>query len=215
MDNSFRWIGLGSLSIRKRENAPSDSPDFSLDDIMGTMKNRLSDKKHSRCYNNKSQKMWISNFDECSLYYKFLINVGDKNASDPCFVNMENLQTRIVSKEDEEGNHLSAHIMLRKEAVDNHHLVLFEKVSGVSLSTLSAYFTWIHRDDGYAKQYKDKNGEDKKISPVCHVLGYQSQTIKEALRTGRLEDIELVRHEKIEALDEEDYMGLSTNGIFF
>ena len=204
MDSTSRWIAIGCLNIRQRKDTPAEAPNFSLEDVMVVVKKRIAEQKHSREYVKETRKMWVSNFEECETFYKFLMNIGDKNAPDPCFVNLDSYQSRSVNKEESEGNHYTAHVLIKKEIQDGRNLILFERVSGINMSSLAEYFTWAHRDDGYTKKYKIGNTE-KETSPICEIIGYQSQTIKEALKTGKLEDIELVKYDEKKELDENSY----------
>ena len=64
--------------------------------------------------------------------------------------------------------------------------------------------SWIFNQfDEFMKDYVDTTGQDKKTKPVFDLLGYQASTLKEALKTGTFQDIEFVKHEEVEDLDED------------
>lgn len=193
MDNTSRWIVIGCLNIKEKKTNNSENDMISLNDIMQIAQKLEKSNKHIYDHAKKTCKIWISCIQQCDIFYKFLVNIGDKNVSDPAFVNMQNLETRSILKEKEEGNLFTAHIIIKKETMEGKHLILFEKVSGIHMAILARYFTWIAKQNSDTEEFK------------CEIIGYASQTIREALKTGELEDIELIEYDRQEELDEETH----------
>lgn len=207
LPSKYRWIILGNLVIRNHKNAPDEAPYFTLLEVVEVIKTRITEEiEHQEFSKNKSRLMWLSHVGEDDKYYKFLAHTGDKNMAAPSFVNFKTRESRDVKKEDHEGGQYSAHILIKKEANANgNYLILVERVPSLHLSALKNHFGWICRADRFKKEYKDKDNQDKTCSPVFEIDGYQSNTIREALKTGKLQDVEFIRHEESfeDGLDED------------
>jgi hypothetical protein len=207
LPSTYRWIILGNLVIRKHENAPPEAPLFTLDEVFAAALKRIELKKHYREYGNKNSRiMWFSHFEENEEYYILLADVGDKQISPQSFVHFATLESRDTEKQDDEGGHYTAHVLIRKEMnCHGHRLILIEKVPGINISSLKNHFGWICRDIDFKKSYVDMNGKVKTCHPVFEIDGHQSTTIREALRTGELKDIQFVKHEESfeDGLDED------------
>ena len=195
--SDYRWIIAGKLEIRKRVNGPSNSPDFSIKDLIQALMSRIAKSDVYRSNNVKSQLMWCVHLDHDNDYYKLLLQASDKNVSDVSFINFETKETRDVEKDKDEGGHYAAHVLIKKVPDDcNRHLILVEKVSRIHLSSVKHYLKWICGQGYCEKIVRDKYGNSRGFSPVIEMDGYQSQTVRNALRTGTLEDIEFISYEK-------------------
>jgi len=69
-------------------------------------------------------------------------------------------------------------------------------VPGIYLSSVGEHFNWICKHSDYEKEVVDDNVHAKRSRPIFKIDGYQSRTIRDALRTGTLQDIEFVSHEE-------------------
>ena len=204
LPSTHRWVILGSLIIRKPKRISDDAPDFTLTEVMEHAK--ANNDNHQEFGKDKSRIMWLSNLSENDDFYYLLAERGDKNVTGVSFLNFDTKDTRDVEKEENEGGHYSAHILIQKSPNElGHHLILAEKVPGVHIATIQSHFGWVCRDT-LKRVHRDENGEVKEYSPVFDIVGYQSSTIQEALKTGTLQDIQLVKYEeKSDGLDEAPY----------
>lgn len=75
------------------------------------------------------------------------------NAADFSYVDFETLKSRDIQKKQKEGSHYSAHVLIKKEKdATQRHLVLIEKVPGISLSSLKDHMTWVMNDSKFEKK---------------------------------------------------------------
>jgi hypothetical protein len=210
LPSTYRWIILGNLIIRKHKSAPPEAPLFTLSEIFTAASKRIELQKSYREYGkDNSRMMWFSHFQEDDSYFMFLANVGDKQVSPPSFIHFETLESRDTEKQEDEGGHYTAHILIRKETNSyGHHLILIEKVPGINISSLKDHLGWICRDNDFEKSYVDSNNTVKTCHPIFEIDGHQSKTIREALRTGELKDVEFIKHEENfeDGLDEDSVL---------
>ncbi|WP_143103468.1 hypothetical protein [Albimonas pacifica] len=197
LPSNYRWVVVGKLAIRNRAKSPSYAPNFNLVDLINAMKDRKDRGDHYRMYSRNSKIMWCENVDKSNDYYKLIIQLGDKNVTGVSFLHFDTKKTRDISKELNEGSHYAAHVLIKKSPdKTGRHLILIEKVPGLHLSSVKDHLTWIFKNPLYEKSAKDDDGKDKSFRPVFEIEGHQSKTIREALRTGVLQDIEFISYEE-------------------
>lgn len=204
--SNYRWVVVGNLAIRNRANAPHYAPDFFLADLCHAINDRIANQTMFRSYSKNSRLMWCSRIAEDNDYVRIIIEVGDKNVTGVSFLHFQTHQTRDIDKEEEEGGHYAAHILIRKNPDQlGRHLVLIEKVPGVHISSVKDHFAWVCHDPAYQKEAQDDDGNPKQFRAIFAIDGHQSKTIREALQTGTLQDIEFISHEENHAdgLDED------------
>lgn len=202
----YRWIVVGNLAVRNRKNAPHYAPAFVLTDLTDAISARIAEQSAFRSYGKAARLMWCSKIAEDDLFVRLLIEVGDKNVSGVSYLHFETRLSRDIEKEEDEGGHYAAHVLIRK-AADNlgRHLILIEKVPGVHISSIKDHFAWICNDPAFEKEVQDDDGNPKRFRAIFEIDGHQSKTIREALQNGALQDIEFVSHEEIhgDGLDED------------
>lgn len=191
--STYRWVVIGNLKIKNRKGVPQEEPVFSLSEIVAAASTRITDQTHVRAYGSEKKRMWVSEIQESDDDYRILINVGDKDASDASYVNFDTQQSRDVKKDENEGGHCNAHILISKQA-DNlgGHRIIFEKVPGIYLNSIRDHFTWLCKDDKFKKEYENKQGKTKQTVPLFEFEGYRSTTLGDAIASGSLKDVELV-----------------------
>lgn len=202
----YRWIAVGKLSMRNRSNAPHYAPNFDLTDLINATSGRIAQGNIHRAYARNNRLMWCSHLEDDGDYYRLLLQVGDKNVSGFTFLDFQTLDSRDIDKEESEGSHYAAHILIRKTPDQhNRYLIMIEKVPGVYLSAVKDHLTWICNDQQYYKEVEDDEGNLKGFRPIFNIEGHQSRTIREALRTGALQDVEFISYEENhpDGLDEE------------
>jgi len=206
LPSNYRFISVGKLKIRNRTDAPHYAPDFVIGDLIEALGDRIKRNDMYRDYSKDSRRMWCAQFDEDNGYHRLILEVGDKNVSGVSFVNFQTRQTRDIAKGKDEGSHYAAHILIKQAAdQDGKHLILIEKVPGIYFASIKDHFAWVCNNDLYKKAAQDNNGNPKRFRAIFEIDGHQSRTIREALMTGTLQDIEFIGYgEKNEhGLDED------------
>ncbi|MBO0332607.1 hypothetical protein J0X12_03215 [Sneathiella sp. CAU 1612] len=197
LPSNYRWIAVGNLAIRNRANAPHYAPAFVIGDLIAALTDRIAREDVYRPYSKSSRLMWCADLAEDNDYYRLILQVGDKNVSGVSFLHFETLETRDIEKDEDEGGHYAAHILIKKTADHlGRHLILIEKVPGIYLSSVKDHFAWVCKSALYEKEAQDDDGDTKRFRPVFEIDGHQSKTIREALRTGTLQDVEFIGHEE-------------------
>ncbi|SIR09402.1 hypothetical protein SAMN05421641_12443 [Paracoccus thiocyanatus] len=193
----YRWVLVGRMAMRNRANAPHFAPRFEVGDVISALRDRLGRQASHRPYANNSRLMWCSDVIENADYYVVMLQVGDKNVSGVSYVDFQTLNTRDIDKADEEGSHFSSHVLIgRTPDQQGRYPVLIEKVPGVHLASVKDHLGWACREPRYAKEVEDGEGNVRAFNPVFEIDGYQSKTIREALRTGTLQDVQFISHEE-------------------
>lgn len=197
LPSNYRWIVVGNLAIRNRANAPHYAPAFVIGDLLAALMDRIARDDVHRPYAKNSRLMWCADLAEDDDYYRMILQVGDKNVTGVSFLHFETKETRDIEKDEDEGGHYAAHILIKKSADQfGRHLILIEKVPGIYLSSVKDHLTWVCKSPLYEKEAQDDDGESKRFRPVFEIDGHQSKTIREALKTGTLQDIEFIGHEE-------------------
>ena len=195
--SNHRWIAVGKLALRNRKNAPHYAPEFVVQDLVNALLDRIARDDSRRHFSKDSRLMWCDKLTEDKQYHRLILQVGNRNVTGMSFLNFEDFKTRDIEKEKEEGSHYASHILIRKAADANgRYLILIEKVPGIYLLSIKDYFTWACNHVRYEKKANDDDGQVNTFRLHFEVLGHQSKTIREALRTGVLRDIELIRHDE-------------------
>jgi hypothetical protein len=197
LPSNYRWIVVGKLAIRNRANAPHYAPNFIIGDLVSALTDRIDRGQAHRPYSKNSRLMWCAHLDEDNHYYRLIFQVGDKNVSGVSFLHFQTLKTRDIDKDDNEGGHYAAHILIHKTADRlGRHLILIEKVPGIHLSSVKDHLAWVCKDAQYEKEVQDDDGNPKRFRAFFEIDGHQSRTIRDALRTGTLQDVEFISHEE-------------------
>ena len=188
---------VGNVKIDSRANAPKIAPKFVIQDLIGALEDRIQKKDMIQSYRGDSRLMWCTKVAEDDSYYQLILESGDKNVSDFAYVNFETLQSRDSKKNENEGGHYASHVLIKKALEEyNRHLILIEKVPGISLSSVKAYLSWACTEGYCDKQAHDDKRKLRTFSPHIKIDGHQSRTIREALRVGTLQDIKFVGYKK-------------------
>ncbi len=197
LPRNYRWIAVGNVRIRNRKNAKHFAPEWQIADLIDALKDRIKRGAARRLYSKKSRMMWCDHVTETDRFYHLLLQVGDKNVTGVSFVDFPTMTTRDIEKKEDEGGHYAAHILIKK-ATDplGGHLILIEKVPGIYFASVKDHFAWACRDPLYEKVAQDDDGANVRFKASFDIVGHQSKTIREALQTGILQDVEFISHEQ-------------------
>ncbi len=197
LPSDYRWILVGKLTIRNKKNSPFNAPSFSLTDLEKAISGRIDQEQNKRVFSNNRCTMWCENHHIGDDFYKLILEIADQDTTGVSFYDFSTSRTRDITKYKDEGSHYASHILIMKTP-DKYgkHLILVEKVPGIFLSSVESHLTWVCNDDNYTKSVVDDGGKNKKYRCFFDIIGYESKTIREALRTGTLQDIEFVELKK-------------------
>lgn len=192
---THRWITVGNVIIRNKKTDAPEAPNVTLDEVVAVARERLEQQQIREFGKDKTKVMWFSNIEDRQGYYWFLAETGDQNATGVSFIDFRTRKSRDIKKRETEGSHYTAHVAVSKSALsrDTGHLLLAEKVPGIHLSALKDHFAWLCKHEDLQKEYADDAGKERKASAVFEIDGYQSGTIRDALKTGTLQDIEFIQ----------------------
>lgn len=195
VSSTHRWIYVGSLRPRRQEQVSPGAPIASVAEAIEIARSRVGTAPAFREHGSaKSRLMWFSNFVDHEDFYLFLVEVGDQNATGVSFIDFKTRETRDVAKLDDEGTHFTAHVAIVKMPTETGcHIVLVERVPGVYLASLREHFAWLSKDQALLKPYTDEAGKERKSRTVFEIDGHQSRTIRDALKTGILQDVEFIK----------------------
>ncbi|MCK5385458.1 MAG: hypothetical protein KAJ29_07740, partial [Alphaproteobacteria bacterium] len=96
-------------------------------------------------------------------------------------------------------------LIKKQREANNGHLMLIERAPGFNISQVERYLRFLFKE-GATKTY-NREGEDVVYRPLFEIVGYQSNTLREAIVNNTLQDIEFVRYNGVtDGLDEYGYI---------
>ena len=194
LQSSFRRVLITEIVVRNEsKKADLDLPLFSFEDIKNRIQNRVNSRNTTYPYANETKKIGIEKTDfKDNKYLCLLIKLGDKNIPNPVFENFLTEERRDITKKENEGNLVSAHIVIKSDRNKERdsHIMLIEQVPGLSISMLQLYFRYLFNDELYHKSH-----EGNTYRCLFDIIGYKGTTIENALEDGELKDIEFIHHE--------------------
>lgn len=198
ISSSYRWIAVGQIKLGVHGNpAEGQCPDIS--DLRFAITDRIANGSHKRYYDKDDRVMWCIDFREKDGFYQVIIHDGNRDVDDVSRVNIKTLVSRKIPKASvDEGSHYSAHVLISRDPDQfGNHMIFVERVPGIQFSSVQRYFRWLMKDKKYHVELEKENGKTRKYRVLAEIRGHQSKTIREALKDGILQDIELVGHQEI------------------
>lgn len=196
-----RWIFFFDKILQP---TPIDSPIFDLNKILKKIKKQVNTDGVVKLINNETAAIRIRqiNIDEDQETATLLIQYADKNISDPVFSDLETGTLRIEEKLEGEGVAVSAHmvISLRPRANDKTaYIALLEQTPGLGKSRITPFLTSEYKklDD----HFKDEDEKVRRCWPNVEMTGHVSESLRKALETGTLQEIELVQRNEVKEFD--------------
>lgn len=204
ISTSYRWVSVGKLTVRNNAQAPDDAPNFGLNDLLGAMRTVELRPEGLRAYQNNERRMWFGPVVAERDFCFFIVQTGDLTAADPAFVDFGTLATRDAGKHDNEGSHFCSHVLIATSPDQlGRHLILLEKVPGISVTTLKAHFNWLLNQPRAARTL-DVDGEPKTYRGVVEIDSYQSTTLSAAMTLGTVMDMTFVGNQTLDqGIDEQ------------
>lgn len=198
LPTNYRWVAVGKISARNHVNSPDGAAEFTVADLFARLQATMGQQSGVRTYQNDERRMWCSPIEEGPHYLSLLVQVGDRTVADSAFVDFDTLATRDGGKLDTEGGHFCSHMIIKRNADPmGRHLVLLERVPGISLTTLRSHFNW-HLSRPDAMKTADDMGVPKQYRGVVEMDGYQSNTLVQAMVGGTVLDVTFVGNQTLE-----------------
>ena len=205
LPSNHRWIIVGELNIRNPLNVDPRADAYTLADILNQIQlNRL-----FPCNASGDKIIWVSHQRQSAEFHEYLFHCADKNASDSSYFDFNTQSSRDFQKQPEEGSHCSSHLLIKRspEPQTRGHIIMFEQIPGISRTNIKRFLCSPFKTQNNQKTWSDNDGNEKFYPPFLEILGYQSNTIRDALAGGVLQDVEFVGFETVsQGLDEDNYI---------
>lgn len=212
LSSRYRRVLVANLHIKNEERVPSYVPKYSLEEVKNIIIKKHQNQSTTYLFQNETRQIRIKDVKEGisnnQNYLCLLLSLSDKDTPDTVYENFESGETRRFPKEENEGSSTTAHILINQSTKNTspYHLVLIEKAIGLTPNNIERYLNFLLNDESCMESY-EKDGEQKTYRPLFDILGHQSNTIRRALETGIVQDIELIAHvKKSEGFDEYDFI---------
>lgn len=148
-------------------------------------------------------------YDSKNRHYELLLNRADAALSDVALRDFDTSNLRKAGKKKTEGFEVSAHVIVRPNSDGQTAAMLLSMGAGIGPAHLERLFRGLSRQASqqrgnrslfyfdHPSGEKDSNGKaiQYKVQYGYAVHGYQGQTLRDALRSGKFESMELVAHE--------------------
>lgn len=146
-----------------------------------------------------------------------LIQLSDKNGSDPVFGDLTTGNLRVEPKLAGEGIAVSCHIVISTDVVKHttdHYKTLVESVPGISKSILEPFLNAMLREAFDGCEFKNPATKAMcKLRPKLDIFSHGSQTLMDALKGAKLHNVKLVSTTRKGGLDQTPYTQLSERSV--
>jgi hypothetical protein len=203
LSNNQRHILVSKIQTRNDERVPDHAERYTLQEIQKIIWSKYIANNTQVLFQNDTKKIrikelrWFSSLENKQNYFCLLLGLGDKNTPDAVYESFITEETREFQKEDHEGGSFATHILIRQDTSPDplYHLALIERVNGLSIGVIKRYLSRLLNDRDHMKEYINERKRPIPYRPIFEIFGYQSQTLRQALTQGTLEDIQFVSHE--------------------
>lgn len=209
-----RWILYYEQKLKRY---PEDAPQMPLSDIVKDIAARVEKKESFQILREGTCAIRIQDIeiDNQNQIATILINLSDKNVSDPVFANLTSGELRIEPKLDGEGIALSAHMCISLEEQNGLPDVYFcciESVVGLTRSIIEPFLTHEIKE-ATSFSFKNEDGRVLKCRPIVDMNVYMSKTLQEDLERGSLLGVELYSNEPVKDFDEDTFVKETRSSI--
>lgn len=157
--------------------------------------------------------LYISNWelDQANDIIKILINKSDQDTADPIYSDLNTKQRRVISKEKDEGQDFSVHIIVKLSKEEKSPAtVLVEYCSGLGFSNITKLLNTIlkkskdYSPNDFTQNHPDgstdRHGNQRKynVSFKFNIEGHISEELKNDLNKGKIQSVELITDVKRE-----------------
>ena len=202
-----RWILFCDIVLKP---SPENAPFMPMGEGVESLLERQQTGDSYKLLDNDNAAIRITDMsiDNENQIANLLIQYADKSVADPAFGNLETGVLRFEPKLDGEGIAVSAHMaisLVPRTPRSNIYLTLIEDVPGITRSRIAPFLTseFKHSCDF---MFRDENGQNNRCRPLVTVVSHASQTLREELRRGQLNSIDLIKLDYQEPrFDEQGY----------
>lgn len=204
LKSNERWVLYYEQKLKRH---PEDAPSMPLSEVVKDIAVRVSKKESFQILREGTCAIRIQDIeiDDENQIATMLINLSDKNVSDPVFANLTSGELRIEPKLEGEGIALSAHMCVSLEEQNGLPDVYFcciESVVGLTRSTIEPFLTHEIKE-ATSFSFKSENGRDLKCRPIVDMSVHMSKTLQEDLNRGALLGIELYGNLSVKDFDDD------------
>ncbi|WP_233592991.1 hypothetical protein [Candidatus Pantoea deserta] len=211
-----RWVSFFDFAFQPTHAA---APDIPVSDILRNLKNLVDAGNAVRLYNQGTRAVRIS-----EMTYKvgdseaiLLIQLCDKNGSDPVFGELTTGQLRVEPKLAGEGIAVSSHVMISTSIVQHtadHFKTLVETVPGISKSILQPFLNAMLREAFTGQEFKNPATKAMcQLKPKLEIFSHGSQTLLDTLKGAKLHNVKLVSTRKQGGMDKTAYTELAERSV--
>ncbi|EDQ3254018.1 hypothetical protein HB48_002530 [Salmonella enterica subsp. enterica] len=216
LSNNERWVSFFDFALSPTHPA---APSIPIADILTKLNLLVNAGNAVKLYNNGSRAVRISEMKYAvgGPQATLLIQLSDKNGSDPVFGELTTGNLRVEPKLAGEGIAVSCHIVISTEVVPHtadHYKTLVESVPGISKSVLEPFLNAMLREAFVGCEFK--NPATKAMCqhrPKLDIFSHGSQTLMDALKGAKLHNVKLVSTRRKGGLDQTAYTELSERSV--
>ncbi|WP_313471715.1 hypothetical protein [Atlantibacter hermannii] len=216
LSNNERWVSFFDFALTPTHAA---APSIPITEILTKLKMLVDSGNAVKLYNNGSRALRISEmkFVAGAAHATMLIQLSDKNGSDPVFGELTTGNLRVEPKLAGEGIAVSCHIVISSIVEPHsadHYKTLVESVPGISKSVLEPFLNAMLREAFTGCEFK--NPATKAMCqhrPKLDIYSHGSQTLLDALKGAKLHNVKLVSTRRKGGLDQTAYTELSERSV--
>jgi hypothetical protein len=211
-----RWISFFDFAFQPTHAA---APDIAVGDIFARLKNLVDSGDAVRLYNQSSRAVRISEmvYEDGDSEATLLVQLCDKNGSDPVFGELTTGHLRVEPKLAGEGIAVSSHIVISTSLVQHtadHFKALVESVPGISKSILQPFLNAMLREAFTGQEFKNPATKAMcQLKPKLEIFSHGSQTLLDTLNGAKLHNVKLVSTRKKGGMDKTAYTELSERSV--
>lgn len=157
--------------------------------------------------------------DEVEQTATLLISVIDKAMADAAYGHLDTRETRIIRKEEREGGHLSAHLVISLNPLKaNTHLCLLEGMRRLNASSVQFLLNSLLRKDHKAEPdrftYPDPSGAKTKAGairripylPLIDLGGHPSEMLIDEIERGVIRHLSFIQTKEQQPFSDDPYL---------
>ena len=209
INNKERWAYFYDY---KFTSYPEGSDNIPLEDLLKGLKSLIKAKEAVMFNRRRTAALRVTDISITDEVVTLLIQLADKNISNPAFSDIVKGGVREVEKEIGEGVAITAHIAISKVPYINRNVYIatIEKVPGINsgriASFLQAMFKKIRQNE--SMKWEDVKGRDMTHFPQLTASGHISESLKGDLEQGTLRGFEFISYDTNDndGFDEEAYL---------
>jgi len=209
LEKHSRFIRLYEFSFKPRHGAAATMPitaengDFSV--LHALRKRVAANAAKARMSNNDVIELVKVEHDAARGLLVLLFHRGSPDAADPTYRKRvaNEIRLRVGEKEPDEEQSVSAHLIIStKRSSNGSYRAVLEEIPGLSMGVVQPIIG--QALSAYSYQYEDQHGEAQSTYCVVKTVGVKSANVEDALKSGKMKFITLIRPFKANYIDEDE-----------